>query len=222
MNFYPYSYPIIMTDDLFVLYGGHTGTTTSAQRSVAYTLAEQAASADLGTLLLPTIVTGTYNFHELKPFIILDHAYVNNVPLVRFFDVDENNYHTISGTANVYASLRDDEYGTVDLDLFFRRCCSSLSLPYKVQIVYQAGLPTGTANHPDILLALTTYSDIILNEIIGYGNEAPGDIGIQSFRNQQYSEERIGLIRTSFGSSPKANFAHRLLTKKRKLRYVGI
>ena len=95
-------------------------------------------------------------------------------------------------------------------------------MTYNVQIVYTAGLPSGTSFRSDVLLALTTYADIVINEITGYGNEAPGDIGVQDFSNQQYRESRVQLLRTQFGTSARAQFASKLLTSLRKMRYVGI
>ena len=89
-------------------------------------------------------------------------------------------------------------------------------------MVYQAGLPTGTANQPNMLLALSTYADIVMNEIIGFGNEAPGGVGVQEFSNQSYREKRTKLGKTGFGSSARAQFVSRLLTSFRKLRYVKL
>jgi hypothetical protein len=71
-------------------------------------------------------------------------------------------------------------------------------------------------------MALVTYADIILQEMIGYGNEAPGDVGVQEYANQEYREKRVGLIRTSFGTSARANFAHRMLSRLRKYRWCGL
>ncbi len=75
---------------------------------------------------------------------------------------------------------------------------------------------------PNFLLALTTYSQIILNEVLGYGNEAPGDIGVEDYQNMGYRENRMALFRTVYGSSPKALFAHRLLNDLRLYRQVGM
>jgi hypothetical protein len=87
--------------------------------------------------------------------------------------------------------------------------------------VYNAGLPTGTSTLPDILLALTTYAKIMLNELVGYGNEAPGDVGVEEYASQQYREVRR-LRNTDFGSSPQAVFVNRLLQGFRRHRYVGM
>jgi hypothetical protein len=94
--------------------------------------------------------------------------------------------------------------------------------PYKLRVVYEAGLPSGTSYQPHVLLALTTMAGVFLNEIIGFGNEGDGDVGIEKFRNQQYSEERKFLLRTTFGASAKAQFVWKLLGSLRRYRQVGL
>lgn len=223
MNFYPYSSPIIMTDARFVLYGGDGTLGTSKQRELAYLLAEMKVSENLKTFLQPTTVTGT--FALVKPTILLDHAYINSVSVVRFINTEEEIYFTASGSTSEYFSLRDDVYGIVDLHYIVTNChCHPggvITYPYQIQIVYNAGLPTGTSMQPNVLMALTTYSTIILNEIIGYGNEAPGDVGVSEFSSQNYREVRR-LMRTDFGTSPKAQFANNLLRSLRKHKFVGM
>jgi hypothetical protein len=150
---------------------------------------------------------------------------VNQVILVRFLDTQERIYYSISGTANVYASLRDDTYGIIDIHHIFGRCqcvTASQPYPYQVQIVYEAGLPTGTANNPRYLLGLTTAAEMILNQIEGYGNEADGLVGVDEFKNQDYSEKRHDLKNTIFGSSARAQFVSSLFTNLRKHRYVRL
>jgi len=221
---FPYSNPIILTDAIYVMYGGHTGTTTTAQRNAAFLIAEMAATEDIGSFLLPTTFTGTYTPEYGRP-LMLDYGYINSVDLVRFIDEQDAIYWSQAGTANYYVSIRGNgKRGIIDIDYLVAHCncCSSGEFPYKVQVVYNAGLQSGTSYHPDVLLALTTYAEIVINEIIGYGNEAPGDIGVQDFSNQQYKESRVALLRTSFGTSARAQFATKLLTRLRKLRYVGM
>lgn len=222
MNLYPYSSAIILNDATFVEYGGHTGSSVVAQRNAAYWIAERTLSEDLDTFLLPTIVTGTYLFRLNDPFLTLDHTYIIRVIKTSFYDTKEEVYWSQAGTANVYVSLRDDERGLVDIHWLLGSCnCAQNNyFPYKIQEVYEAGLPTGTANRPDILLALTTYADIILNEIVGYGNEGPGDVGVQNFSNQQYREERAKLVNTVFGNSSRAQFIKKLITKYERKRFV--
>lgn len=223
---YPYSSPIILTDSIFENYGGHTGTSSAAMRQAAYTIAEERVSQAIGSFLLPTIVTGTQYFHPDDPYLQLEYGYISKVVLIRFIDTKEEIYYTISGTANVYASLRDANLGLVDLHRVWGNCqCSSSARPwpYQVQIIYEAGLPTGVAStHPNFLLALTAYADIVLNELLGYGNEAVGDIGIQEYRNQGYSEKRYPLKDTDFGSSARANFVRKLLDKWIKPRFLRL
>jgi len=155
----------------------------------------------------------------------MDYRYINSVGLVRFFDEEETMYWSQTGTTNYYVSIRGDgKRGILDIDYWVSHCncCTAGQFPYKVQVIYNAGLQSGTSYHPDVLLALTTYADIILNEITGYGNEAPGDIGVQYYSNQEYRESRVALLRTQFGTSARAQFATKLLTRLRKLRFVGM
>ena len=185
-------------------------------------MAEEKAYEDIGTYLLPTIVTGTYHY---SPFIVLDHPYIHQIYITRFIDFEEDIYYTVSGTANMYVSLYNDERGIVDLQYAVRNCQCSSSLrpnPYKVQIVYQTGLTSGTSYRPDVLMALSTYASIALNEFVGYGNEAPGDAGIAEFSNQEYREKRRGQLNTVFGDSPRARWAWRQLTRLRKYRHVSL
>ena len=222
MNVYPYSSPIIMTDTIFNLYGGDTTLGNSQQRQIAYLLAERAASENLRTFLKPTTITGT--FSRVTSSIILEHSYINYVTTVRFIDTEESIYFTASGTSSEYFSLRNDTYGIVDLHYLVANCnCHHgvLTYPYQVQIVYNAGFNTGTSHQPNVLMALSTYATIILNEMIGYGNEAPGDVGVEEFSSQGYREVRR-LKNTDFGSSPKAIFANRLLRDLRRYKFVGL
>lgn len=213
-----------MSDDIFSAYGGHFNDSTQMQRNAVYFIAERTLSEDLETFLLPTIVTGTYLFRPMDKFLILDHTYIHRIILTSFIDREEEVYWSQAGTDNVYISLRDDERGLVDIHWLLGRCnCSShTAYPYKIQEVYEAGFTTGTSCQPDIFLALTTYSDIILNEIVGYGNESSGDIGVQSYNNQQYAEVRVKLTRTAFGSSARAQFIKSLIEKHRRKRHVGL
>lgn len=220
MNYYPYDHPIILDDPTFFSYGGHRGSSSPAQRQAAFYIAERTASEDINTYFLPTIVTGTYLYNPLREFL-LDAGYITSIIQTKFICLKGDVYFTVLGTANNYVTLVDAEYGTVSIH---GNCnvCGDVPYPYKVEFVYQAGLPSGTSTRPDVLLGLTTYADIILNEIQGYGNEAPGDIGVQNFRNINYYETRVGLIRTVFGTSARAQFAHGLFTKLRKYRQVGL
>lgn len=225
MRIYPHHAPIILTDSIFIDYGGHVANSQPAQRTAMYRIAEMAASEDIDTLLLPTIVTGSWTFNPAWKRFMLDWGYISRVLLTRFIDEEENVYWSQTGTANIYVNLYSDTYGVVDIDYMVRNChCHSSvrAFPYTIQIAYEAGLPTGTSTQPDFLLGMVTYADLLLQEVIGYGNEAPGDIGVQQFSNQDYSERRVALMRTNFGTSARAQFASNLLNKYRKNRWVGL
>jgi hypothetical protein len=219
---YAYNSPIILTDELYSAFGGHTDNSTDRQRKAAYFIAERQMSDDLETYLLPTIVTGTYLYRSTDKFLTLDNTYVTKIIKTSFLDTEEKVYWSQLGTANLYISLRDGERGLVDIHYILGSCNCSVSYPYQVQEVYEAGLSSGTSFRDDILLGLTTYADIILNEIIGYGNESSGDIGVQKYDNQQYSEERVKLLRTSFGTSARAQFVLKLIEKHRRKRFVSL
>ena len=214
MKLYPYNSPIILTDSIYLAYGGMTGSSVANQRTASYLIAEEMVSEDLSTFLLPTIVTGTFRYKPLDNYI-LDYGYVTRLFQIDFLDIEEKSVFT-AYPPNIYGGLLDEELGFLRANTFCG-CC-----PYKIRVAYEAGLPSGTSYHPNILLALTTMASVFLNEIIGYGNESAGDVGVESFRNQQYSEQRKFLMRTTFGTSAKAQFVWKLLGSLRKYRQVGL
>lgn len=219
IGFYPYSSPIILTDDIFQTYGGDLSKLVlNEARQVCYQITEQVASEDLNTFLLPTIITGTYHY---APRLMLNHAYVINVRSVKFYNQYDQMYWQTSGTTYGQVAFDSHEYGILNMNAMYSLCGIS-SMPDHIDIAYEAGLPTGVATLPKVLMALVIYADIMMNEFVGYGNEAPGDIGIQEFYNQAYRERRIGLFRTNFGSSPRALLAHRMLNDLRIHRYSSM
>lgn len=222
MNFFPYSTPQILTDAIFTANGGHVGTSTNAQRQAAFLIAEETVSEDMDTYLIPVIVTGTYPYQSR---LTLDHAYIRQVFSVKFMDFERKNYFTVTGLGNIYVNLLSSERGILDISPYCNLSHShnqGIAAPYQVDVVYETGLSSGTSYDPKILLGASTYADIALNEIVGYGNEAPGDAGVESFSNQQYREQRKALINTVFGNSARAQFVHKLLTKYRQYRYVSL
>lgn len=218
MYFYPYDTVLVLTDSIFVNYGGHTGTSVAAQRQASYLLAEIVASEDIHSFFTPTIISGTSQF-AWKGKYELEHNFIRNINQIIFLNHNDDSLLTLSTSPDIkdYFSLVDDERGLV-----MNYYPSQIVDAEKVRFVYECGLTSGTSYQPNILLGLTTYADIILNEILGYGNESPGDIGVQNFRNVGYSETRIGLIRTNFGSSARAQFVNKMFTGFRKLKYVGL
>lgn len=232
MLIYPFSAPIILNNSIFGEYGGKTGTFTQAQLNSSYLLAEQQVSQYIGTFLLPVIVTGTYGF-ESRDRLITDYGYVHRLLAVNVLskkncttcDLQEND-----GCGYIW----DDTFGYVDFKQIASTCGSCcggwgygygwyhVNRPYQIQVVYEAGLPTGTANMPGILEALTIMAQIDLNEkepgLVGV-NEGSGDVGIERFSSMDYSETRrsSSLKRTGLGDSPRANRAARLISNSVKL-----
>ena len=229
MVLYPHSQAIILNSQNFVDYGGQTGTFTNAQLQSSYWLAEMQVSAYIGTLLLPTIVTGTYPFMS-KSRLGTDYGYVSRLLSVNI--LTRNQANTCELTSNDGCGyIYEDTFGYID----FKRlssvcgCCNwgwwqgspypnyvMSDRPYQIQIAYEAGLPTGTANQPGILEALTILAQIDLNEkipgLVGM-NESPGDAPLTRFRSIDYAEGRkISMfIRTNLGQSSKSMRAKMLL-----------
>lgn len=209
IHVYPYNSPIILNDVVFTQYGGQTGTFTSAQRSAAYLIAEQQATTFLNAFLLPTTLTGTWGYASR---IVTDYGYVSEIKAVNILSKNSINSCTLqqdSGCVFVW----EDTFGYLDVGCLLNYCnCTNYLVPYRVQVAYQSGLPTGVANQPAMLLALTMAATISLNEMTYPSqNEGTGDIGIESFSSLGYSEKRVALGRNAFGTSAKAQKIANLL-----------
>lgn len=211
MNSYPYSTPIILTDSIFASNGGQVGDMTLGQRTAAYLAAEIQATQYIGTLLQPTIVTGTFAYQG-NNFVVTDYGYVHRILSVTLLSIDNTTTCTFSEDTGC-AFIRDDTFGYLDISCILKTCgCpSSILTPYQYRIVYEAGLPVGVASLPTILLGLTMAAQLVLNEMkYPSANETSGDVGVESFSSQGYSEKRKTLKRTAFGQSAKANFVAHL------------
>lgn len=235
---YPFSAPIIMTDDIFVAYGGATGTSTALQRQAAYLIAEKQATSYINTFLLPVQVTGTYNYQN-QPRIATDYGYVHRIDSV---DIISQNFFT--ATCDLLhnpgcALIAEDTFGYVDIQTLLPTATlisyyaipypafppvfpflANYLQPYQFQISYNAGLPTGTANQPDVLLALTLAAGININLMSNPSALAgEADMGIDEYSVIDYREVRhkSSIKRTVFGSSPTANKVAQLLSGAIKL-----
>jgi len=221
MIIYPHSSPIILNDDEFQKYGGAVDIdSTYAQRQAAYLIAEKQMSSHIGTFLLPTVVTGTFRWPGGQ-HMVLPYSHILSIPSVVVLNQSSLcncNFTEFSGCAFIL----DDTYGYIDVRRIasgVAGCACVIEPPYQVRVVMNAGLPTGTANQADMLLGLTIAAEINLNRIIDpSANEGTGDIGIEEFSNLSYREKRIGLKRTAFGNSAKANEAALLAQATRKKR----
>lgn len=238
MVIYPFSAPIILTDDIFTSYGGATGTSTVLQRQAAYLIAEKQASKYIGTLLLPVSVTGTYNYQN-QPRLATDYGYVQSIDAVTVWS-----QNFFSATCDLISNpgcaiVSDDTYGYVDVQTLLPTATlisyytipypafppvfpflANYMQPFQFQVAYHAGLPTGTANQPDVLLALTLAAGINLNLMTNPSALAgEADIGIDEYSVLDYREVRhkSSVKRTVFGSSPTANKIAQLLSGSIKL-----
>lgn len=223
MQEYPYNSPIILTDANFIKFGGHTGTSSVAQRQVAYQLAEEQMTEYLSSFLIPTTVTGTYFWKGSNP-ILLEYGHVNQILTVSINSLDWANNCTIDAVSGCFVQ-RNNEYGYLDVFPYIGcgGCHGVVGLaPYYIQVAYTSGLQTGTSNQPAMLMALTIAAQINLNEMdVSLSNEGTADIGIESFSNQQYTEKRTKLGTSAFGNSPMANRAARLVRKYRSRPGIG-
>jgi hypothetical protein len=202
---YPHNSAVILTDAIYTDYGGHTGTSTSGQRKAAYLIAEKQMTSHINTFLVPTTVTGTYVYTPTHP-VITDYSHINAIMgvVLLYGNTCDCSLDEISGCA----FIMDDTYGYIYPSLFGYSQCSCRAAygnPDFVRVAYNAGYSSGTVYQADMLLALTMLAEINLNEIIDPGaNEGTGDIGVQEFQNQQYSEKRYPLGKNAFGTSARA------------------
>jgi len=212
MNIYPYSSPIILTDEIFVRFGGQTDSSTPEQRAAAYLAAEKQATNHIGTLLLPTIVTRIFRWAG-NGWISTDYGYVHRILSISLLYADENcQISEEVGCGRIMSSTFG--YISVECVLSHCNCGISSSFPYQVQVSYEAGLPVGAATQGDFLAGLVIVAQINLNEMVfPAANESAGDVGVQSFSSLDYSEQRksSSMKRTAFGSSARANKAAQLI-----------
>lgn len=198
MQEYPYNSAQILTDFVFLQYGGQTGTSTVAQRQAAYHLAEMQMTEHLNAFLSPTVITGSA-FWRGGTLFDAEFGYITRVLKAssQFIkQYDPLDIDVVTGSAVV----RNARNGLVDIFL----PCSYGQL-YSTTLIYESGLATGTVTHPNILAALSLAAQIHLNEWdVSLSNEGTADIGVTRFFNQSYSEERKFLKNTVFGNSAKA------------------
>lgn len=224
MQEYPYTTPVIMTDAIFSLYGGQSGTSSAEQRQIAYLQAEEQMTEHLKSFLIPTIITGTHFWAGGNP-IRLEYGHILGVVQVTVSSYNWANSCTIETVTGCHALRGNGEYGLLDVHAL--SSCSGwrniMGLPYNVEVVYESGLSTGTSNGPMMLQALTLAAQINLNEIdVSLSNEGTADIGITEFTNQKYSEKRMQMVHTTFGNSPVAQRIARLVKKYRARVTIGL
>lgn len=213
----------VLTDDIFVAYGGLTGTSTAGQRNAAYQIAEQFGIEEINTFFEPTILTGTFAWPYGDSRYQLPYNRVRRVLGVTGIYDQGCDCAADALELSGCAWLLDPDNGVVDL----RECSTVVSggvncgtcgrnrgRPMQFRIAYEAGIPAGTASaNAGVLMGLTMAAGLALEQIIDpAGAEGgPGDPSLQSFSDTAYSETRQYLKMTAFGGSPKANYAARML-----------
>lgn len=217
MQQYLYNTPQVLNDDIFLLYGGMTGTSTPAQREIAYVLAEEQMVEYIGSYLTPTIITGTYFWRGNKA-LELDYGWLISVSRVGINSVDWGNGCEVDTATGCYA-IRNAQYGYIDV-AYLVGCGGCQGVvgypPYNITVVYETGLATGTYGSKSMLQALTLAAQINLNEIdVSLSNESTADVGIEFFINQRYHEKRVKGYNTAFGNSATAMRVARLARKFR-------
>lgn len=218
--------PSILTEAIFVQYGGTTGTATSAQIQAAMAMAEGLSAQEIGTFPSPTTVTGTYSWPPMGQPLKLEHDRL--VSVVSVVAIHEAGCECADTSVELEgcAWILDADNGVVDLrqcgntaQANCAGCCScdgstwGYGFPYQVRIVYTAGLPAGAASDPRLLMGLVTGADLMLQQMIDQAGAegGPGDPGVQRYSTHGYSEERTKLKETAFGSSARANYAAKML-----------
>jgi len=222
---YPYSTPQILTEAVYATYNGWSGSASPEQLEAAFVMSEENATAELGSYLLPTTTTGTATLPILDQVLVLPYGHVSSVAAVRVVAHQYGQCEDVF-TAGVSCAYILDEYaGIISLRGLGSICPCAYQgpPPYRVELVFTSGLPAGKAvSTPNILHALTIAAQLALEQIIdpAAAEGGPGDPGVQAWRSLGYQEQRTPLRDTAFGSSPRANYAARLLGRY-KVRRVG-
>jgi hypothetical protein len=218
--------PVILSDDLFFLYRPDCMVTgTAVLRNAAYISAEQKMIQSLGTFLSPTTVTGSY-VPTGNP-LVLEYDRIISINGVTYQDLEGDCTCVLDPEAG--CGLIRGGYGYIDVirtSALAGRCgCHGSFGAYRVDVSFTAGIPTGTAaNDANLHIALAMAAELELKEILDPGalEGGAGDPGVQSFSTEGYSETRVKLRNTPFGSSALANHIQNRvshLRRKRALRF---
>lgn len=208
------------------LFGLVSGTAVGKiKRDASYKIAEQFAMRHIGSFLVPTTVTGTFNILE-DYRVHLPFGRIRSIDSVTF--VHQNTCACgvsastieIAGCAYIYHA----EAGIVALadclgNWYGRANCTCLTrfgqgVPDQVRIAVTAGFGAGeVAANDAALLGLTIAAELALEQMAdpSAAEGGPGDPSISSFSDSGYSETRQFLYDTEFGGSPRANYAARML-----------
>lgn len=220
--------PAILTDTIFTTYGGYTGTATAAQVNAAYCIAETQAGVSVGTPLVPTSITGTYfHLYAYGQPMSLPYNRIHSLDTVVLQCSDWCTSCTVEDHTEC-GHIKSHLYGIIELRLITLLCavtCATCSRPLMWRVEYTAGLEAGIASTaPNMLLALTMAAQIALEQITDphAAEGGAGDAGVQAWRSMSYSETRVKLLRTAFGTSARANYIQQLLQPWRLKRAIKL
>lgn len=220
---YPYNSSQVLTDSIFVMYGGQIGTSTSLQREAAYLLAEDQMTEHLASFIVPTTITGTVSYIR-NGIYETEYGNVTRVFSAMVDRVKQYNPMTIETFTGTYLIV-NGVYGYIGMYFDYSGCgggCGGGGNGYRYYAAYESGLSTGTANQPAMRAALTLAAQINLNEMdVSLSNEGVADVGVQRFSNQAYTEDRKTLGNTVFGNSAMAQRIARLTRKYRVKTAIG-
>lgn len=203
--------PVLLTDEMFFSVLGdsclYTGTAT--QRNMAYVAAEQQMEAFMGTPLFSTNITGSYVIPQQTNPITLEHVQVHSIQSVKaYYNTDCQCTLTEMDGCGI---ILESGYGFIHMQRIYDAilaCGRGLSEPLKMEVVYNAGHPSGimiqdTSLHMALVLAAQQY----LNELVNPGalEGGAGAPGIVSYSSLGYSETRNKQGMTPFGQSAIAN-----------------
>lgn len=209
--------PVVLDDNMYISFGGRTGTSTASQRDAAYQASEQMMIRELRSFLIPTTVTGTWEFNNFFPKRYrLPFFHVQSIDAVTILSQQSLCSCTITEKDGC-AFIVDNLYGVIDVRQLVSTgsaCGCNLGCPYQVKVAFTSGLPTGVAaDDASLHLALTIIAELFLLEIIDPKalEGGPGDPGVQEWVSMGYGEKRTKLMKTIFGSSARANRAKTLV-----------
>lgn len=212
----------VLTDAIFSDYGGNLDSSTAAQRNAAYQIAEQFAIQEIGTFLTPTTVSGTFAW-PIHERLNLPHTHVRSVSSLTAIHEAGCDCADDQVELSGCAWILDYQAGIVSLRECGYQAGASIACgctyreggqPLLYQIVYEAGIQAGlVAANAAALQGLVTAADLALEQIIDPDGAqgGAGDPSLTSFSDTGYSQSHQFLIMTSFGGSPRANFAARML-----------
>lgn len=224
--------PSILTEDIYEQYNGtNKNISTDDQRMAAFAIAESQMGDELRTPITQTTFTGTYTWPSYD-VIELEHTRLASVGSVTAVHDTGCNCAADSIEISGCAWIKHAEAGIIDV----RECgntikascagcnCGHGGRPYQARVVYTAGLPAIAASDPRLRQALVIVADLALEQIVdpSGAESGPGDIGVQSYSSVGYSETRVTLKMTAFGSSARANYAANMVRHLKYKRAGGL